>query len=103
MRTILFILFFYLFYRILRRLIMGPRPRRTFYVNFGRGGPFGQQQPGSGPFGQASSGSDPYGRTTNGNAYSDEPMVGGRPQQQRRVDDKKQVQDIQDAEFKEIE
>ncbi|MCC5926490.1 MAG: hypothetical protein JJU41_08000 [Bacteroidetes bacterium] len=92
MRTILYIIFFYLFYRILRRLIMGPRPKRTFYVNFGKTGPWQSSQ------GQSHS----YTRRDNNASGNGEPMVGGRPQENSSVQ-KKRVQDIQDAEFKEIE
>jgi hypothetical protein len=93
MRTILYFIFFYLFYRIIRRLIMGPRPKRTFYVNFGKGGAWGG----------ATQPSDPFKDHNARHADDGEPMVGGRPQGQRSVSDKKRVQDIQDAEFKEIE
>lgn len=95
MRTILYFIFFYLFYRILRRLIVGPRPRRSFYVNFERGGTWGNA---------SASGSSPFGdRNYSERTAEGEPMVGGRPKQQTRMNERKRVEDVQDAEFKEIE
>jgi|GEM_PF-3918000 len=95
MRFILYFIFFYLFYRILRRLIAGPKPRRSFYVNFGTGGVRGNADGAGGPFQGYRNASAPAG--------DDEPMVGGRPKTQPRMEEKQRVRDIQDAEFKEIE
>ncbi|MCH8494719.1 MAG: hypothetical protein LAT57_03690 [Balneolales bacterium] len=93
MRFILYFIFFYIFIKIVRRLIMGPRPKRTFHVNWGA---YQQQQQGSAGQGQ----SNGYQRASS--TDDGEPLVGGMNSGQRRVPNSKNIHDVQDAEFKEI-
>jgi hypothetical protein len=95
MRFIFSIIFFYILFRIVhslvRRALYGPKPRRSFYVNWGAAK------------GNSASGAthDAYGKSTT-QSDSSEPMVGGRPSSQKNVAAPRELRDIQEAEFVEV-
>lgn len=88
MRLLLYFLFFYIIYRVLRRLILGPRPKRRVYVNWGQ-----TQQGGFNPFGQSQS---------QDKRNSDEPRVGRFGSQQSNQADSRKLSNVEDADFEEI-
>jgi len=88
MKLILYFLFFYVFYRILRRLIFGPKPKRRVYVNWGQ-----TQQGGFNPFGQAQQ---------QDTQNTDEPSVGRFRSQTTTQADSRKLSNIEDADFEEI-
>lgn len=88
-----FLLYFFLFYfiiRLVRRLIYGPKPKRRFYVNFGT------NQPGN-PF-EHRSREDEYRRSSD----DGEPQVGSFNNKNKTQSGKSALQNIQDADFEEI-
>lgn len=88
MKLILYFLFFYVFYRVLRRLIFGPKPKRRVYVNWGQA-----QQGGFNPFGQPQA---QQARNT------DEPSVGRFQNPSSNQADSRKLSNVEDADFEEI-
>lgn len=88
-----FLLYFFLFYfiiRLVRRLIYGPKPKRRFYVNFGTNHP-------DNPY-EHRSREDEYRRPSN----DGEPQVGSFNNKNKTQSGKSALQNIQDADFEEI-
>jgi len=88
-----FILYFFLFYfiiRLVRRLIYGPKPKRRFYVNFG------SRQAGD-PFNTQSTQTD-----FDQSANKGEPQVGSFNARKQSQTKQSSLQNIQDADFEEI-
>lgn len=88
MRFILYFLFVYIIYRLLRRLIFGPKPKRRVYVNWGQ-----SNQGGFNPFERQNTG-DPQ--------NSDEPRVGQFRNQTSTKADSQRLTNVEDADFEEI-
>lgn len=92
MRFIIYFLLFYFIIRLVRYFIYGPKPKRHFYVNFGRsntGSPFGFEKEQADPV-NARAG-DP-----------DEPHVGRFQTHTKTASKNKHLQNIQDADFEEL-
>lgn len=88
MKLILYFLFFYVIFRVIRRLIFGPKPKRRVYVNWGQ-----TQQGGFNPFGQ------PQQQETRN---SDEPSVGKFRNPSSNQTDSRRLSNVEDADFEEI-
>ncbi len=88
MRLILYFLLFYVIYRLLRRLIFGPKPKRRVYVNWGHA-----QQGGFNPFEQ---------KTTRDTRTSDEPSVGQFRNSTSAQTDSRRLSNVEDADYEEI-
>jgi hypothetical protein len=88
MRLILYFLLFYVIYRLFRRLIFGPKPKRRVYVNWGR-----TQQGGFNPFEQAQP------RDTRN---PDEPSVGSFRTSSSKQSESPRLSNIEDADYEEI-
>jgi len=88
MRLILYFLFIYVIYRVVRRLIFGPKPKRRVYVNWGR-----TQQGTYGPYGNS---------RPQDTRNSDEPSVGRFNTQTSNQADPRKLTNVEDADFEEI-
>lgn len=88
MRFLLYFLFFYAIYRVLRRLVFGPKPKRRFYVNWGQ-----TQQGGFNPFGQTQ---------PQDSRNPDEPSVGRFKNQTSNSSDSRKLSNVEDADYEEI-
>jgi hypothetical protein len=90
MRFLLYFFMFYFMIRLVRRLIYGPKPKRRFYVNFGTNqskNPYDRQKS-----------DDEFRRSTN----EGEPHVGSFNNKNKSQSSKSALQNIQDADFEEI-
>lgn len=74
-------------FRLVRRLLFGPRPKRTVFVNWGQTG-------NPNPFDQRNTGHD--------QSKSNEPHVGRFRGQESAGTSTKKLENVQDADFEEI-
>ena len=90
MRFILYFLFFYITFRLIRRLLFGPRPTKRVYVKWGSNrtneNPFGFNNP----------------RHADESEASAEPRVGQFGHKSASSDNQKKLKNVEDADFEEI-
>lgn len=90
MRFILYFLFFYITFRLIRRLLFGPRPTKRVYVNWG------SNRTNENPFGFNNQ------RRSDESEASAEPRVGQFGPKNGSSDSQKKLNNVEDADFEEI-
>jgi hypothetical protein len=90
MKLLLYFLFVYVTYRVIRRLLFGPKPNRRVYMNWGNG-----SQSGRSPFEQQ--------RPNESAEYdSSNPPVGKFGSTHPKSSNTNRLRNVQDADFEEI-